>query len=106
MEIKYSVASRLKLEEIKNFSGKSTVEKIVKKIDGLAEQPFMGPSIGKLVNVTSPYRFLYVCRRFVFYRVKNDYVLVIDIFHEKENFLSRLFGISLRTQESRDYWGE
>ena len=30
----------------------------------------------------------------------------IDLYMEKEDFMLKLFGISGRTQESIDYWGE
>ena len=37
---------------------------------------------------------------------KTDIVFIADIYDEREDFMSKLFGIKLRTQESQDYWGE
>lgn len=33
-------------------------------------------------------------------------VVAVQMFHEREDFMKTLFGISGRTQESIDYWGE
>jgi hypothetical protein len=37
---------------------------------------------------------------------KTDIVFIADIYDEREDFMWKLFGIKLRTQESQDYWGE
>lgn len=31
---------------------------------------------------------------------------ISDIYNEREDFMWKMFGIKLRTQESVDYWGE
>lgn len=33
-------------------------------------------------------------------------VLVLDVFHEKEDFMRKLFGIVTTSQETIDYWKE
>ena len=33
-------------------------------------------------------------------------VFIADIYNEREDFMWKMFGIKLRTQESQDYWGE
>ena len=33
-------------------------------------------------------------------------VIIVQMFHERQDFMMKLFGISGRTQESIDYWGE
>ena len=38
--------------------------------------------------------------------MEKDKIVVVNMFHEKEDFMLKLFGISGRTQESIDYWGE
>jgi hypothetical protein len=40
------------------------------------------------------------------YRIEDDKVVIVQMFNEKEDFMMKLFGISGRTQESIDYWGE
>ena len=36
----------------------------------------------------------------------NNSIYVVNIYNEREDFMMDLFGISGRTQESIDYWGE
>lgn len=43
---------------------------------------------------------------YVFYRVDDDIIYVVAIYNEREDFMWKMFGITLRTQESIDYWGE
>ena len=40
------------------------------------------------------------------YRIEAKKVVVVQMFNEREDFMMKLFGISGRTQESIDYWGE
>ncbi|MBP5461608.1 MAG: hypothetical protein J6Y20_05725 [Lachnospiraceae bacterium] len=40
------------------------------------------------------------------YRVEMKNVIIVQMFHEREDFMMKLFGISGRTQESIDYWGD
>ena len=39
-------------------------------------------------------------------KYKLEYSHIAEMFGEKEDFMYKLFGISGRTQESIDYWGE
>ena len=36
----------------------------------------------------------------------NEKDFIVQMFHELEDFMMKLFGVSGRTQESIDYWGE
>ena len=42
----------------------------------------------------------------LFYYIDDDTIIIAEMFGEKEDFMYKLFGISGRTQESIDYWGE
>ena len=42
----------------------------------------------------------------VFDRIEQDRVIIVQMFHERQDFMMKLFGISGRTQESIDYWSE
>jgi len=57
-------------------------------------------------RIQNPYYFLHIDKFYIFYRFDEETIFVNEIFNEKEDFMSKMFGIELRTQESIDYWGE
>lgn len=67
------------------------------KLRSLKEQMF---------GVTSDYRYIFVAKNYVFYKIESDCIRIIDIYNEKEDFLWVLFGIDTTPQETIDYWGE
>lgn len=79
---------------------------LMKEIRSLQINPQKGPTVETILGVASPYRFIHVGPNIVFYRVQKDTVYIVELFHEKEDFLRKMFGISLRTQESIDFWGD
>lgn len=113
-KLKYSPDAKDKLKEIKQqitaTNGKETAKRIISNITGairgLQDNPRKGPSVEELLKIPTPYRVLHVEHNFAFYRIEDDTVFVTDIYNERENFMWKMFRISLRTQESIDYWGE
>ena len=75
-------------------------------INGLTANPRKCPSIESMLEIPSPYYFLHAEHNYVFYRIEQETIFVTDIYHEREDFMWKMFGIRLRTQESIDYWGE
>ena len=47
---------------------------------------------------------LYVLRNYVFYQIKDDFIMIVDIYNEKEDFMWELFGIKTRAEEAENYW--
>lgn len=43
---------------------------------------------------------------YIFYRVENNTIYITALYSERENFIQKMFGISLRTSESLEFWGE
>ena len=82
------------------------ISKIKLEIKDLQTHPYKGTSLESILNIRTPYRFLHAEHNFIFYKVEENTVFVTEMFNEKEDFLQRMFGISLRTQESIDYWGD
>ena len=113
-KLKYSPDASDKLKEIKKqitaSYGKESATKIVSKIMGeikdLTTYPEKGASVESVLGIPTPYRFLHVEKNYAFYRIEDNTIFVTDIYNEREDFLWRMFGISLRTQESIDFWGE
>ena len=42
----------------------------------------------------------------MFYRIESEKIIIVEMFDEGKDFMYKLFGISTRTQESIDYWGD
>ena len=85
---------------------KDVVSKITSAIRGLVDNDQKGPSVENMFDVATDYRYIYVSKHYVFYRVEDKYIRIINMYHEKEDFMWSLFGIDTRTPESLDYWGE
>lgn len=106
MRIKYSPDASVKLRQIRKYVGQNKISKITKSIRGLTGAPYKCPAVENMLGVSNPYYFLHVEQYYIFYRVENDIVFIADIYNECEDFMWKMFGIKLRTQESQDYWGE
>ena len=85
---------------------KKIVSQIMREIKELQDNPEKGPHVEAVLGIPTVYRFLHVERNYVFYRIEDDTIYVTDIFNEREDFLLRMFGVNLRTQDSIDFWGE
>ena len=90
--------------------GSAVSSKIIKQITtaarGLETFEEKGISISSIYGIECDYRYLYVAHNYLFYRIENDKVIVVEIFDEREDFMYKLLGISTTSQESIDYWGE
>lgn len=108
MKIQYSPEAVDRLKEIKRILGINTYKNIRDSISGLSTVPQKGALVEKYIEIPNPYRFLHVSQHYIFYRIDENasVVKITDIFNEREDFLRTMFGISLGTQESIDYWKE
>lgn len=113
-KLKYSPDASDKLKEIKRKIVASygievatkVVSKMIRDIRDLQDNPKKGPSVEVILGIPTPYRFLHVEKNYIFYRIETDIIYVTDIYNEREDFLWKMFGVSLRTQDSIDFWGE
>ena len=64
------------------------------------------PTIERVLGIPSSYYFLHIEYTYIFYRVENNTIYITALYSERENFLQKMFGISLRTSESLEFWGE
>jgi len=106
LKIRYSPDASDKLRNLKQTAGSKTVRNLMNAINGLTANPRKCPSIENMLEIPSPYYFLHAEHNYVFYRIEYETIFVTDIYHEREDFMWKMFGIRLRTQESIDYWGE
>ncbi len=94
------------MRQIKKSYGLKVIQSITNGINNLKSNPRKGPSIKNVLGIPSPYLFLHIEHHYIFYRIDENTIYVVDIYNEKEDFMWKLFGIRLRTKDSIDFWGE
>ena len=113
-KLKYSPDYVEKMRELKKyldfqFGGdvrKKVIKEIGSRVRSLRENEQIGISVREMYGVDTECLCIFVEKNYVFYRIEPDCIYVVNIYNEREDFMMDLFGISGRTQESIDYWGE
>lgn len=113
-KIKYTPDAADKLRELKKAisqeygvdSAKKIVKSITDAIRGLCDYEEKGPEVSKMFDVVTDYRYIFVSKNYVFYRIEDKYIRIINLYHEKEDFMWLLFGVNTTPQETIDYWDE
>lgn len=115
VKLEYSQIVRRKLKNLKTElthsygedKSKIIINKIVKSIRQLELFPQSGTTVSAQYDVICNYRYIFVEHNYFFYRIQDENTLIIlEMFHEKEDFMRKLFGIVTTSQETIDYWGE
>ena len=75
------------------------LDKITSEIRRLELYPFSGINLGKIVNITTDYRYIFVEKNYVFYRLELDKILIIRVVNERQDYLKQLFGTNDDTEE-------
>ena len=113
-KLEYSQIVRRKLKTLKLYLteqygeelAKTAVKKITDRARALQTNPDMGVDLSAKYDINTDFRDLFVNHNHLFYYKDSDTIIIAEMFEEKEDFMYKLFGISGRTQESIDYWGE
>lgn len=97
-------------KEIKERYGQETAEKITKQISRtiakLKQFPQLGVSMREQYDLDCDYYMLFIAHNYFVYRILNDTIMILEIFHEKEDFMYHMFGIVTTTQDTLDFWNE
>lgn len=102
MKVRYTPKALEDLQHIKESiletSGSEELEKkILKKItmsiNDLEIFPYKGAELSLTLGINTDYRSLYVQKNYVFYRVDKEYVSIVRILNEKQDYMRILFGI-------------
>lgn len=112
--LKYSPDAAVKLRNIKrdvtiNFGAdvaKRVVSNMTRALRRLQQFERAGRSVEKTTGVPCDYLMIYVEHYYVFYRITEENIYIVDIFHEREDFMWKIFGIRTTSQETEDYWDE
>lgn len=89
-----------------NEMAREVVGSITDAVNGLLINEQKGPSVENMFGIPSDYRYIFISRNYVFYRIERDSIRIINIYNEKEDFMWLLFGIDTIPQETLDYWKE
>lgn len=111
-KIKYSPDAADKIREINQGiseqygteNAKKIVKGIIDAINDLSIFEMKGPALSDLFGIDTDYRYLYVKKNYIFYRIDDECIRIINIYNEKEDFIWKLFGIETTSQETIDYW--
>ncbi|MBQ8983468.1 MAG: type II toxin-antitoxin system RelE/ParE family toxin [Lachnospiraceae bacterium] len=113
-KIEYTPDAADKLREIKKYivqqygeeSSKRVIQTITNAIRGLCEYEKKGPEVSKMFEIDTEYRYLFVSQMYVFYKIEDKYIRIINQYHEKEDFMQKLFGIDTTLQDTIDFLQE
>lgn len=113
-KIKYTPDAADKLRELKKTitqsygTDKATeiVKKITDAIRDLGTNEKKGSAVSQMFDVDTDYRFLFISHNYVFYRIEDECIRIVNLYHEREDFMWKLFGIETVQQETLDYWNE
>lgn len=115
LKLEYSQIVRRKIKDLKNKlaqnygedKAKKIITNMTKAVRQLALFPQSGIKISSKYNIECDYHYIFVEHNYFFYRMKDkDTILILEMFHEKEDFMRKLFGIVTTSQETIDYWEE
>jgi plasmid stabilization system protein ParE len=85
---------------------RKSIKQITDAVRGLENFEEQGISIEAMYGIEYDYRYIYVGRNYLFYRIEKDKIIIVEMFDDREDFMYKLFGITTTTQESIDYWDE
>ncbi len=113
-KLEYSDLVKRKMKKLKEWLAEhydlDTAVRILSEMmtdaDRLIEYEESGTNIAENYGIETNYWYLFTHQHYLIYRFEPGKVTVVQMFNEKEDFMMKLFGISGRTQESIDYWGE
>lgn len=99
--IVYSPEAILKIKQIYRSvraeygeeKGREVRNAIKGRIRSLKEFERQGVSMYELFGATPDYRKLYVAHNYVFYLIDDQTIRIINVYHEREDYMWKLFGI-------------
>lgn len=109
-KVTYSPQALEDLQSIKNYIitnfddyiAKKVIRKIISDIKCLEEFPLLGVNLAKNIDVPTDYYYIFTEKNYVFYRIETDYVYIIRILNQQQEYMQQLFGISPESDEDCD----
>ena len=82
------------------------IKEIGSKVRSLKQNEKIGISVREMYGVDSDFLFVFIEKNYVFYLIEPEYIKIVNIYNEKEDFMRQLFNIKTTSQESEDYWDD
>lgn len=113
-KIRYSQDYKEKIQKMRRyldaqFGNAKRVEifkTINSRIKSIREHEDIGISVREMFNVDTDYQYIYAAKNYIFYRIDETDIYIVNIYDEREDFMWKLFGIRTLSQETEDYWKE
>lgn len=98
--IEYSRIVRNKLLKLRSDLAEKYDEALSKRVIGkmmqtvrrLENYPESGVRVAELYEIETDYYYIFTEHNYFVYRIENDKVIVVQMFHEREDFMDKLFG--------------
>ena len=74
------------------------IKEITERLHLLPDNECLGVSVREMFGVDTDYRYVFVAHQYVFYRVDEECVYVVNMYHEREDFMQKLFRIGNSSQ--------
>ena len=112
-KIVYSNIALSKRKAIKKYVkqkyGADVADKVSKSISKAIAHlkcfPDTGISMRNKYDLDCDYYMLFVEHNYFIYRIQDDIILILEVFHEKEDFMCQMFGVITTSRETLNYWG-
>lgn len=113
-KLEYSPEAANDLENIKmlvadefgELAAVKTMKRIGKGIRTLEIAENAGADLSSKYGINCDYRVLFVAKNYVIYRIEGEFVRIIRILNERQDFMRILFGIETLSGDTDGYWDE
>ena len=113
-KIKYTPDAADKLRELKKSitqqygsdKAKEIIKVITDAVRGLGDNEKKGPEVSQMFDIGTDYRYLYVSKNYILYRIEDEYIKIVNLYHERADFMWQLFGVDTTPRDTVDYWKE
>ena len=113
-EIEYSLIVRNKLKDLRKKLtqkygtdiSKKSIKKITDSVRSLEIFGLKGMKVSDAYDVECDYRYFYTNHQYIFYRIEEKKIIIVEMFDEREDFMWKLFQIDTTSQETYLFWKE
>lgn len=112
----YSEEVKCKLKSLKDElviiqgqkKGTKIIATIVSVLDSLGQFPDVGIPINERYDVECPdnWYLLYSNKNYFVYSKTDERINVLEMYDNRQDFMNELFGVEMRSSESKRFWGE
>ncbi|SEL38168.1 MULTISPECIES: type II toxin-antitoxin system RelE/ParE family toxin [unclassified Butyrivibrio] len=112
--LKYSPDYKEKIAKMRKYldsqfgdaKRKEIFSAINNRIQSIRKHEDIGISVRDMFGVDTDYQYIYAVKNYVFFRIDETQIYIVNIYDEREDFMWKLFGIKTTPQETEDYWKE